>query len=118
MVTLPLKRIHQARDDIHPQVVSPRTTVINCYQSKYDRQLLQQHINRGLRRVARMTRREEPSKRQLEANIHKRMYIPASGPGARNPASKRYNRHGADLAANAKGKKVSGKAGKAAKGAA
>ena len=56
-------------------------------------QLLQQHINRGLKRHARMTGRDAPSKRDLEENINKRLYLPASGPGSRKQ-SKRYNRHG------------------------
>lgn len=64
-----------------------------------------------------MTGREEPSKRDLEANMHKRMYLPATGPGSRKPQSKRFNRHGIvdvdvapahDLKAK-KGKGVKGK---------
>ncbi|OBZ72300.1 putative aspartic-type endopeptidase CTSD [Grifola frondosa] len=79
MVTLPLKRIHQARSDIHPQV------------------LLQQHINRSLKRHARMTGRAPPSKRELEDNLTKRLYIPAGGrPGHKN--AKRYNRSGINVA--------------------
>lgn len=74
-VTLPLKRIHQARDDIHPQV------------------FLQQHVNRGLKRFARMTGRDVPSELELRENLHKRLYIPPSGTGARH--SKRFDRHGA-----------------------
>lgn len=115
MVTLPLKRIHQVRDDIHPQVVST-TNLFEAQSVLTRRQLLQQHINRGLKRYARMTGREQPSKRELEENMEKRLYLPASGPGSRKPA-KRYNRHGAgkgsDLATGGKNKK-----GKAAKGAA
>lgn len=57
-------------------------------------QLLQQHINRGLKRHARMTGRDAPDALELRANIHKRMYIPSTGPGARKPKSKRYNRKG------------------------
>ncbi|CAL1716788.1 unnamed protein product [Somion occarium] len=77
IVTLPLKRIHQARNDVHPFM------------------LLQQHINRGLKRYARMTGREAPSDLELRAHIHKRMYIPATGPGSRKPAvDKRFNRSG------------------------
>lgn len=52
-------------------------------------QLLQQHINRGLKRHARMTGRDAPSDLELRANLHKRLYIPASG----RPHAKRYNRH-------------------------
>ncbi|EKM57764.1 uncharacterized protein PHACADRAFT_90884 [Phanerochaete carnosa HHB-10118-sp] len=76
LVTLPLKRITQTRSDLHPQ-------------------LLQQHINRGLKRYARMTGRDEPSALELRANLHKRLYIPAEGrPGPRRVNSKRFNRHG------------------------
>ncbi|KAH9068136.1 acid protease [Lactarius deliciosus] len=46
IITLPLKRI-PTRQDIHPQL------------------LLQQHINRSHRRLARMTGREEPSSEEL-----------------------------------------------------
>lgn len=107
IVTLPLKRLHQLRDDIHPTLQ------------------LQQHINRGLKRHARMTRREAPSEHQLRENLAKRMYIPEGGrPGSR---TKRYNRHGvpkpiagaqAISAARVKGTKGKGKGAKAAKGAA
>jgi len=74
MVTLPLKRIHQVRDDIHPQV------------------LLQQHINRGLKRHARMSGRAAPSARELKANLHKRLETTDTQLVARH--SKRYNRFG------------------------
>jgi hypothetical protein len=102
IVTLPLHRIHQARDDIHPQV------------------FLQQHINRGLKRYARMTGREEPTKRDLEANLHKRLWLPEGGPGSRRP-QRRYNRHG--IAAHEQdgsgpNKFKAGKGGKGAKAAA
>ncbi|KAK7690622.1 hypothetical protein QCA50_005721 [Cerrena zonata] len=60
MITLPLKRIAQNRDDVHPLV------------------LLQQHINRGLKRGARMAGREAPSDLELRENLHKRMFIPRS----------------------------------------
>lgn len=77
MVTLPLKRIVQ-RDDIHPQV------------------LLQQHINRGHRRLARMTGREEPTTLELRDKLAKRMFILESGPTSRRAHShtKRFNRQG------------------------
>jgi len=75
MVTLPLKRIHQARDDIHPQI------------------LLQQHMNRGHRRLARMTGRAAPNDTELEAALHKRMYLLPYGPGSKRP-TKRYYRAG------------------------
>ncbi|KAI0370349.1 acid protease [Pilatotrama ljubarskyi] len=74
-VTLPLTRLHQPRADVHPQI------------------LLQQHINRSVKRYARMKGREAPSKRDMEEKIAKRMFIPAGG----RPKfqSKRYNRKGA-----------------------
>lgn len=53
MVILPLKRLQQ-RTDIHPTI------------------LLQQHINRGHRRHARMTGRRGPSDAILVENLHKR----------------------------------------------
>ncbi|KAI0316720.1 aspartic peptidase domain-containing protein [Amylostereum chailletii] len=54
VITLPLKRVAQ-RSDIHPQVY------------------LQQHINRSHRRLARMTGRAQPDKRELESALHKRV---------------------------------------------
>lgn len=63
-----------------------------------------------------MTGREEPSKRDLEANMHKRMYLPASGPGSRKPQSKRFNRHGIVDAAVVPGHELKAKKGKAGKG--
>jgi len=82
MVTMPLKRLHVPRTDIHPQL------------------LLQQHINRGNKRVARMTGRSEPAEHELRAEIHKRMYLLESGSGTSSPSteagsnfSKRYFRH-------------------------
>ena len=41
-----------------------------------------------------MTGRAAPSELELRANIHKRLYIPSSGPGSRNSKSKRFNRLG------------------------
>jgi hypothetical protein len=54
MVTLPLKRVEQRSADVHPSIY------------------LQQHINRGIRRLARMTGREV-SEHQLRANLEKRV---------------------------------------------
>ncbi|CAL1717130.1 unnamed protein product [Somion occarium] len=72
--------IHQARNELHPVI------------------LLQQHINRGLKRYAHMTGREAPSNLELRANIHKRMHISSTSPGSRKHAvNKRYNR-GTDAA--------------------
>jgi len=72
-VTLPLKRL-PSRSDIHPQL------------------LLQQHINRGQKRLARMTGRQEPSDMELRDKLNKRMYLLEHGPGSRH--GKRYNRNG------------------------
>ncbi|TFY69991.1 hypothetical protein EVJ58_g71, partial [Rhodofomes roseus] len=86
MITLPLKRAHQARTDVHPQV------------------FLQQHLNRSLRRYARMTGNIQPSKRSLEAKLHKRMEAvePLFGRANRKRAHKHKNNknNGAGAAAN------------------
>ncbi|KAI0671548.1 acid protease [Trametes maxima] len=74
-ITLPLTRLHQNRGDVHPQV------------------LLQQHINRSLKRFARMKGRAAPSKRELTENIEKRLFVP-SGVLPSSSLDKRYNRHG------------------------
>ncbi|KLO12797.1 acid protease [Schizopora paradoxa] len=75
-ITLPLKRVHQARDDIHPQV------------------LLQQHINRGHSRLARMTGRDAPASHDLRSSLRKRMFLLDHGPGSHMPAEKRFNHQG------------------------
>ncbi|PCH42313.1 acid protease [Wolfiporia cocos MD-104 SS10] len=91
MITLPLKRIHQTRDSgLHPQV------------------FLQQHINRGLKRHARMTGRVQPSKRELQEKLHKRLYIPA--PGRQNRKRKDRHVHGGLAAAAAASASVSASA--------
>ena len=61
-----------------------------------------------------MTGRVPPSKRELEENLEKRLYLPASGPGSRKP-HKRYNRHGVE-AHEAQGGPNKLKAGKKGKG--
>ncbi|KAG1747106.1 acid protease [Suillus paluster] len=66
MVTMPLKRLYVPRTDVHPQLI------------------LQQHINRGNKRLARMTGRSEPAEHELRAEMHKRMYLLESGPGSRS----------------------------------
>ncbi|KAG2110967.1 acid protease [Suillus discolor] len=66
-ITMPLKRLHVPRTDVHPQL------------------LLQQHINRGNKRLARMTGRSEPAEHELRAEMHKRMYLLESG--SVNPSS-------------------------------
>jgi hypothetical protein len=70
MVTLPLKRVEQRSADVHPSIY------------------LQQHINRGIRRLARMTGREV-SEHQLRANLEKR--VAAIGD---EELTKRFNRMG------------------------
>lgn len=93
IVTLPLKRVNGARSDIHPQVVSGHCSfavhreiqiICNCCQ------LFQQHLNRGLKRYAKMTKREQPSKRELEDKLHRR--VATHAPYART--EKRFYRHG------------------------
>lgn len=74
LVTLPLKRLHGQRSDVHPQL------------------LLQQHMNRGHKRLARMTGRAEPTTEQQLAKLHKRMFILENGPGSHS--GKRFNREG------------------------
>jgi len=66
MVTLPLKRLHQTRTDIHPHL------------------FIQQHKNRGHRRLARMTGRSEPSSDELRGNLVKRMSMIDSELAARS----------------------------------
>jgi hypothetical protein len=67
-------------------------------------QLLQQHINRGNKRIARMTGRTEPDEHELTVEMHKRMYLLDSSPESRvrsacteaeSDFSKRYFRHSA-----------------------
>ncbi|KAF8623629.1 hypothetical protein AX17_007330 [Amanita inopinata Kibby_2008] len=71
-ITLPLRRVQQTRSDVHPLIY------------------LQQHINRGTRRLARMTGRELPSDEELVARLHKRVLSVEGTEGL----SKRYNRIG------------------------
>jgi len=88
LITLPLKRVHQTRDSgLHPQV------------------LLQQHINRGLKRHARMTGRVQPSKRSLEEKLNKRLYIPRVG---RQNRKRKDGKHIHSSVAAAKGAKAKG----------
>ncbi|KAG9315255.1 acid protease [Chiua virens] len=64
MVTMTFKRLHVPRSvDLHPQV------------------FLQQYINRGSKRLARMTGREEPSDHVLRSELHKRLYLLESESG-------------------------------------
>ncbi|KAF8604537.1 acid protease [Ceratobasidium sp. AG-I] len=61
LITLPLTRMHKPRDDLHPQI------------------LLQQHANRGHRRLARMTKRTEPTQEEMSAAIEKRLVVVGGG---------------------------------------
>lgn len=79
---MPLKRLYVPRTDVHPQLQ------------------LQQHINRGNKRLARMTGRSEPDEHELRAEMHKRMYILESSPvnasattEAGSNFSRRHSRH-------------------------
>jgi hypothetical protein len=69
LFTLPLKSIQQ-RTDIHPQI------------------LLQMHINRSIRRLAKMTGTEPPSARSLEQRLEKRV-LSIEGPDG---LYRRFNR--------------------------
>ncbi|KAF9266563.1 aspartic peptidase A1 [Marasmius fiardii PR-910] len=73
MVTLPLKRVEQRFDGVHPQIY------------------LQQHINRGNKRLARMSGREIPSNDELSRRIVKRV---AAIEGQDTTFDKRFNRSG------------------------
>jgi len=70
-VTLPLKRVEQTRN-VHGQIY------------------LQQHMNRAIRRLARMTQREEPSSRDLHARLERRI-LSVEGPEG---LKRRFNRMG------------------------
>ncbi|KAF5366999.1 hypothetical protein D9758_003986 [Tetrapyrgos nigripes] len=87
VVTLPLKRIAQ-RDDIHPSI------------------LLQQHINRSNRRLARFTGRDAPSELELRSNIERRVAA------LEDPAlAKRFNRSGVKVAKKPNAKRFSNRVG-------
>lgn len=57
-------------------------------------QLLQQHINRGHNRLARMTGRDAPATHELRSSLRKRMFLLDHGPGSHMPAEKRFNHQG------------------------
>ncbi|KAG8740654.1 hypothetical protein FRC10_004064 [Ceratobasidium sp. 414] len=61
LITLPLTRMHKARDDVHPQI------------------FLQQHANRAHRRLARMTGKREPTAEEMSAAMRKRLVIVGNG---------------------------------------
>jgi len=71
VVTLPLKRVPLSRS-VHPQI------------------LLQQHINRSRRRIARMTGREEPTVEEQRGHLERRV-LAVEGPEG---LEKRFSRHG------------------------
>ncbi|KAL0954630.1 hypothetical protein HGRIS_003585 [Hohenbuehelia grisea] len=74
MVTLPLRRVQPRSSNVHPTV------------------LLQQHLNRGNRRLARMTGRAEPSQEELRDHIVKRLVALEA-----DALEKRYNRQGTNV---------------------
>lgn len=73
-VTLPLTRLHQNRADVHPQIVSASLVSGARVAQVLTRseQLLQQHINRSVKRYARMKGRAPPTKREMSDKIVKR----------------------------------------------
>ncbi|PPQ77889.1 hypothetical protein CVT25_015376 [Psilocybe cyanescens] len=81
-VTLPLKRVEQARN-VHGQIY------------------LQQHMNRGIRRLARMTGCEEPSRRDLHSRLERRI-LSVEGPEG---LEKRFNRFGLPAPSQSSGAK-------------
>jgi hypothetical protein len=76
MVTLPLKRVEQKRSGVHPQIY------------------LQQHLNRGLRRLARMTGHAEPSTEELATALYRRVFP--------DSLEKRYSRYGVPKSAKSR----------------
>ncbi|PPQ63842.1 hypothetical protein CVT24_009055 [Panaeolus cyanescens] len=72
-ITLPLTKVQSTTPGLHPQL------------------RLQQHINRSVRRLARMKRREAPSSRELEERLYKRV---TSLQGEDGALERRYNRMG------------------------
>lgn len=81
-VSLPLRRV-EPRSGVHPQV------------------MYQQHVNRAHIRLSRMTGTQEPSARELESNLVKRILLAGEAETAKRynrggigHDSKRYNRHG------------------------
>lgn len=70
IVSLPLKRVEARSADVHPLIY------------------LQQHVNRSLRRLARMSGAEVPSDLQLRSNLEKRMLSLSEG----DLVIKRFNR--------------------------
>lgn len=92
MVTLPLTPVELSRPDIHPQVVSRSSTTLNiiAYYHSHVVKLLQLHMNRGVRRLAHMTGREEPSVEELRNNLSRRILSIEETV----PVSKRFNRIG------------------------
>jgi len=80
LITLPLKRIHQARDDLHPLVFH------------------QLHLNRGHKRLALMTGREQPTVEQLSMPLRRAIEDAANTKRFNRPVitspQKRFNRDG------------------------
>jgi hypothetical protein len=88
MVSLPLKRV-PAREGIHPLVVSttPFLSLMLVFDLPIALQMFQQHLNRGHRRLARMTGSQEPTARELEDKLVKRIIAVGEA-----ELVKRYNR--------------------------
>ncbi|KAF9048515.1 aspartic peptidase A1 [Panaeolus papilionaceus] len=73
LVTLPLTKVESTTPGLHPQL------------------RLQQHINRSVRRLAQMKRREAPSSRDLEDRLYRRVI---SLEGDEGSLERRFNRIG------------------------
>lgn len=72
---------------------------------------MQQHMNRGYKRLARMTGRAAPSNEELRANIEKRMALIGG-----ETLGKRYNRKGNKALAEVQDLKANAKVGNTLKG--
>lgn len=101
-VTLPLKRFQTTRTNVHPQLVGRCIGSSACMlDSLHPKQLMQQYINRGSKRLSRMIGRQEPPEHELRSAIHKRLYLLGSGQGTsfkigntRVGMAASYGRHG------------------------
>src|ERR1700733_10232503 len=113
IIRLPLKRLHNLeRTDVHPLVVcdhfvSDHLEAQICRNSRYsctsnmligmlsaetyaEPLLFGFGVFSGLQRIARMTRRTEPSEEELRSNIAKRMYIPSTHKGSSSSDRRMY----------------------------
>lgn len=73
LITLPLTKVESTTPGLHPQL------------------RLQQHINRSVRRLAQMKRRDPPSSRDLEERLYRRVI---SLEGDEGSLERRFNRVG------------------------